>query len=246
MIKLTFIILAIYFIYREIKKQKEKQKSRGPYGTGWIWNEEKQLWDPPKEKSQIKISRNGPSYEEWKAHRIKEEDNRTPKNKMSDDGSYRFDYIHLPNEEPIYSKPKEKPKPQTVTETKQEVKAPEKTTYEAKPLLTYNESRNYQTLFDAAERKGYRVCPKVRLADIITPHNNEKYMSNFGKIKAKHVDFAICDRYMKVLAVIELDDKSHDREDRKKRDEFVDSALKEAGIKIIHTRYITPDILDHI
>ena len=35
---------------------------------------------------------------------------------------------------------------------------------------------------------------------------------------------------------IELDDRSHQREDRQKRDAFVDEVLNQAGIKIVHIR----------
>jgi hypothetical protein len=37
---------------------------------------------------------------------------------------------------------------------------------------------------------------------------------------------------MAVRRIVELDDKSHRREDRKRRDGFVDEALKSAGIPI--------------
>jgi len=42
---------------------------------------------------------------------------------------------------------------------------------------------------------------------------------------AKRMDYVITDRDSKVLLVIELDDKSHDRNDRKKRDKFVNKTL---------------------
>ena len=51
---------------------------------------------------------------------------------------------------------------------------------------------------------------------------------------------------MKVVAIVELDDNSHDRPDRKERDEKVDSILTANNIKIIHTRHITSDILDDL
>ena len=72
-------------------------------------------------------------------------------------------------------------------------------------------------------------------------------MSRFHKIMSKHVDFVIYDGDMMHLKVIiELDDSSHDREDRKERDEFVDFILKDCGYKVIHTRCITENILDDV
>lgn len=119
--------------------------------------------------------------------------------------------------------------------------------YKAADILTANERNNYKTLRIAADRKGYIICPKVRLADIVNARNDEKYMSHFGRIKSKHVDFAIYDCEMRNLKVIiELDDSSHDTEERRERDEFVDFILNDCGIRIIHTRHITPDILDDV
>lgn len=118
--------------------------------------------------------------------------------------------------------------------------------YEPIPLLTWNEKQNYMALRDAAEEKKLWICPKIRLADLIKPHDGEKYMSNFGKIKAKHVDFVICDREMNVKLIIELDDNSHYQKKRIERDKFVDKILTATGYKIIHTRAITPEILDNI
>ena len=122
-----------------------------------------------------------------------------------------------------------------------------KDAYEAVNILTRNEKQNYITLKEAADRKGYIICPKVRLADIVKPRNDPEYMARFGKIKSKHVDFVIYNEDMsKLKAVIELDDSSHDRPDRIERDEFVDFILQDCGYKVIHTRYITPDILDNV
>lgn len=117
--------------------------------------------------------------------------------------------------------------------------------YEARYLLTKNEWQQYNTLKKVADTKGYIICPKVRLLDIIQPRKDApKYKTLFYKIQAKHVDFVICGSDLKIKAVIELDDNSHDTKERKERDEFVDLILRSVGYKVIHTRYITIDILD--
>jgi len=88
----------------------------------------------------------------------------------------------------------------------------------------------------------------MRLADIVKPRTGEfydkYYEANFRRISQYHVDFTILNDRMKVVAIIELDDNSHDRPDRIARDEKVDSILEANNIKIIHTRHITDDILD--
>lgn len=100
------------------------------------------------------------------------------------------------------------------------------TAYQAKYLLTKNEWAQYKKLKVIADEKGYVICPKVRLLDIIEPQKgHEKYKTLMYKIQAKHVDFVICDKDMHIKVIIELDDSSHDKKDRKERVEFVDLIL---------------------
>ena len=56
-------------------------------------------------------------------------------------------------------------------------------------------------------------------------------------------DFLVCNKDASVVAVIELDDASHQRHDRQVADEKKDKALKAAEIKIIrwHVKSI-PDV----
>lgn len=119
--------------------------------------------------------------------------------------------------------------------------------YQAKYVLTRNEWHEYKKLKQFAEAKGLQVCPKVRLLDIIEPRRGEaNYKSLFFKIQAKHVDFLITDQDLRIKAVVELDDGSHDSKNRKDRDEFVDTILTSVGYKVIHTKGITEDTLKDI
>lgn len=119
--------------------------------------------------------------------------------------------------------------------------------YQARYLLTKNEWHNFKKLKAIADVKGYLVFPKVRLLDIIEPRRGiEHYKTLLYKIQAKHVDFIICDQNVHIKAVIELDDNSHYKENRKERDQFVEQVLKSVGYKVIRTKYITDDILDLI
>lgn len=117
--------------------------------------------------------------------------------------------------------------------------------YERKLLLTKNEWYEYKKLTELATNKGYQICPKVRLLDLIEPRRGEpKYKTLFYKIQSKHVDFVICDQNLYVKAILELDDNSHNQADRKERDEFVDLILKDVGYTVIRTRGITDTTLD--
>lgn len=101
-------------------------------------------------------------------------------------------------------------------------------------LLSVAEKNFYEVLKTAIQDTDYYICPKVRLADIIYVGKTDKRQSYFNKIQSKHIDFLLCtaDTLSPVIA-IELDDNSHFRKDRIKRDAFVDKALKAAGLKII-------------
>jgi uncharacterized protein DUF2726 len=102
-------------------------------------------------------------------------------------------------------------------------------------------------LLSAAERSFYEVLcgvvdsqlhvfPKVRLADLFyLPRGTENWRAHRNRIQSKHVDFVLCDRQnIAPLLVIELDDASHEREDRKERDAFLDKALAAASLPILH------------
>jgi Protein of unknown function (DUF2726). len=89
-----------------------------------------------------------------------------------------------------------------------------------------------------ATKNQYFVFPKVRLGDILDiQHGISPQRRNhaFNLIKAKHIDFIIINRdTLKIEWAIELDDSSHDRPDRRWRDDFVNTALGTADIKIQH------------
>lgn len=85
---------------------------------------------------------------------------------------------------------------------------------------------------------GPRIMTKVRLVDIVSPpKDSPTWQADFNRVAQKHVDFVICagDR-MLPMRVVELDDSTHDRADRRGRDELVDAVLKRAGIPVTHVR----------
>lgn len=112
--------------------------------------------------------------------------------------------------------------------------------YKERKLLTNNEYRFYYNLVQLADKYNLSVQVKMRLADIIEVDKckitNQEYMSYFGKIKSKHIDFVLTHKYnMQMIAAIELDDKSHQKQNRIERDAFVNNALTAAGIDFIRS-----------
>lgn len=109
--------------------------------------------------------------------------------------------------------------------------------YRKRSLLTKNEYWFYKSLKETADKYGYGILTKIRLADLVEVSgeaDRSEYMKYFAKIKAKHIDFILCKKenlYPELL--IELNDNSHKAEDRIKRDEFVRKIAEKVGYKII-------------
>ena len=98
--------------------------------------------------------------------------------------------------------------------------------YKSKPLLTENEKEFIQALPD------YHVFPQVALGALLQPNvkgNNRKYYSVRGTFAQKIADFVICDKELNVVAIVELDDKTHNSDKDAKRD----AMLEQAGYRVV-------------
>jgi hypothetical protein len=80
------------------------------------------------------------------------------------------------------------------------------------------------------------VLAKVSLGDLfyVKSSDNSEFRTYTNKIDRKHVDFLLCNaKTMRPIAGIELDDKSHQREDRQARDELVEQVFQAAKLPLI-------------
>ncbi|MFN8398446.1 MAG: DUF2726 domain-containing protein [Anaerolineales bacterium] len=78
------------------------------------------------------------------------------------------------------------------------------------------------------------IQSKVRLADVFFVSRPNENMTYFSRIAQKHLDFLVCDSVtMKPLLGIELDDSSHQRDDRQERDDFVEKVFQVAGLPLL-------------
>ena len=105
--------------------------------------------------------------------------------------------------------------------------------YDKKAFMTKCEYDFYLKLLDLESE--YRVIPQINLATIIKKTSG-KYINELFK----NIDFAIFDKDFKnVLLLIELNDSSHNANNRKSRDLKVKKICEEAGIKLItfYTNY---------
>lgn len=75
------------------------------------------------------------------------------------------------------------------------------------------------------------ILPQVQLQSIFKTIN-KKDISSFNKIKSKSIDFAIVDNKYNYKLFIELDDYTHNRQDRVKRDLFVNSLFNSYNLKL--------------
>jgi hypothetical protein len=101
------------------------------------------------------------------------------------------------------------------------------------PLLSRGELAFFRVL-RAALAGQYLIAIKVRVADLLDCPQGA-WEDGFGFMVARHhVDIVLCDHdTTAVVAAIELDDRSHDRPERQRRDEFLDAAFAVAKIPLI-------------
>jgi hypothetical protein len=95
-------------------------------------------------------------------------------------------------------------------------------------LFSSTELAFYEALKQASPN--YLIAPKVRLWDVFEVSSRDPLAN---KIRSKHVDFVLCDSQGHFVMAIELDDRSHRREDRQRRDEFVNDLFKQAQLPLL-------------
>lgn len=123
------------------------------------------------------------------------------------------------------------------TTTKQDKTVINYKNYKAKWIFTLNEKDAYWAIKEVTDELGLILLAKVRLFDLVEPKKGTHIVYQH-KIQAKHVDFVVCDSKLIAKVIIELDDSSHDRSDRKERDAFVDEVLWNTGYTIIRAKGI--------
>jgi hypothetical protein len=104
------------------------------------------------------------------------------------------------------------------------------------PLFTPAE-RSFLGILDSAVSEKYRIFGKVRVADVMSPKkgmDRKNWQTAFNKISAKHFDYVLCCKdTLKVIAAVELDDKSHKKKSSQVRDKFLESACESANLKLV-------------
>lgn len=107
--------------------------------------------------------------------------------------------------------------------------------YKAKSsIMTPSEGEFFKMLTEAVGDR-YYVFPQVRLSALLDEHIvGQSYEGARKHVNQKSIDYVLCDKEtLKPAYAVELDDVSHEREDRISRDKEVARILQEARIALV-------------
>lgn len=109
-------------------------------------------------------------------------------------------------------------------------------------LMTPSEQFAYKVI-EHKYKDRFHIFAQVRVVDIIKPNpalyrkNSKEFNSLFRQLSQWHFDFVLCYREdFGICCVIELDDPSHGRKARQKRDRILNRACEVAGVRIERMR----------
>lgn len=118
-------------------------------------------------------------------------------------------------------------------------------------FMTRAEHQCYKALLEAVGQE-YFVFAQVHLPTILDHTiRGQNWRAARASIDRRSVDFVLCDKdYISPKLAIELDDKTHERPDRQKRDKFVEGILEYAGMPLLrlenHGRFEPEELKKHI
>lgn len=140
-----------------------------------------------------------------------------------------------------------------IAKSKQADKPDEEYPYVIKNSLFTPAERSFLGVLDQVVGERYRIFGKVRVADVVDVQrlDNSRRTSAQNRIKSKHFDFLLCARDdLTVACAIELDDRSHQRADRKARDDFLTGVCQVAGLPLIQVQaqraYTVSELRDRV
>ena len=103
-------------------------------------------------------------------------------------------------------------------------------------FITENELKLYKVLKKVAYELKLDIFTQVALNRILEINNRRKQQQLRNRIDRKSIDFVLYDeKIKKIVCCIELDDPTHEREDRIERDLFLDKIFKDT-IKLVRIK----------
>jgi very-short-patch-repair endonuclease len=87
------------------------------------------------------------------------------------------------------------------------------------------------------------ILAQVQLSRLLGVKKGNNYQAWLNRINRMSADFVVCNKDSSIVAVIELDDATHQKEDRQAADAKKDKALASAGIRVVRWQAkLIPDI----
>lgn len=105
-------------------------------------------------------------------------------------------------------------------------------TYKARQLMTENEAEFFGRLVVALP--DHYIFPQVAMSALIEAASKDKKTAHGDRLRIaqQRADFVVCDRSCNVIAVIELDDRTHSPS----KDRVRDARLQQAGLRSVRFR----------
>lgn len=109
-------------------------------------------------------------------------------------------------------------------------------------LMTDREVHFMQGLLRTVDMERWYLCPQVRVADLvqITPRvrgRSRTWWTLFRLASQWHCDVVIVDRRtFRIVAAVELDDASHLKQNRRRRDILLEEVMRQAGLPLLRSR----------
>ena len=103
--------------------------------------------------------------------------------------------------------------------------------YSPQPLMSRTELDFWSLLYKAVP--GHHIFPQVATSALLNAAspNSDHFRVVLRAFSTTRIDFVICDNTLKVVALVELDDKSHD--DKREKDRRRDFITAQAGYKTV-------------
>lgn len=101
----------------------------------------------------------------------------------------------------------------------------------AKKPLTQPEQVLYFRLTNALPE--HIVLAQVQLSRFLGVKKGNNFQAWYNRINRMSADFLVCRKDSSIVAVVELDDASHERGDRQSSDAKKDRALSSAGVRVV-------------
>jgi len=105
------------------------------------------------------------------------------------------------------------------------------------PSLLSAGNRTYYAVLRTVVPDSAVIFAEVSLASVFEAKKVKGWTAARNRVNQKAVDFVVCDRAtLKPLCAIEVDDRTHGRQDRVTRDEFVDALFRFHDLPLIRVR----------